>query len=204
MATSKKDRPLANVSACSKMVKCNDLYFVSPRERPWRQRVFRRKTLVNASATCVFSDAFKKGTPGLTRKGCVLQRVSLGALSDVTVVLGMRQSIDLCSWKRTNFIPGLSMGFIILINSPLSKNTGLCFFPETLEWQSDPGVCINLHPYCVHNLMFEVENKDIVYTCLILKTTVKSLSVSTDKRSKIHPLHVNPGIPFWRCEKTRR
>ena len=60
------------------------------------------------------------------------------------------------------------MGFIILINSPLSKNTGLCFFPETLEWQSDPGVCINLHPYCVHNLMFEVENKDIVYTVKVV------------------------------------
>ena len=35
----------------------------------------------------------QKGKPGLTHKGCVLQRVSLGALSDVTVVLGMRQSI---------------------------------------------------------------------------------------------------------------
>ena len=33
----------------------------------------------------------KKGTPGLMQKGCVLQRVSLGALSYVTVVLGMRQ-----------------------------------------------------------------------------------------------------------------
>ena len=36
------------------------LYFVSPRERPWRQRVFWRKTLVIARATCVFSHAFKK------------------------------------------------------------------------------------------------------------------------------------------------
>ena len=41
---------------------------------------------------CVFSRV-QKGTPGLTHKGCVLQRVSFGALSDVTVVLGMRQSI---------------------------------------------------------------------------------------------------------------
>ena len=40
----------------------------------------------------VFS-CVQKGTPGLTLKGCVLQRESLGALSDVTVVLGMRQSI---------------------------------------------------------------------------------------------------------------
>ena len=29
----------------------------------------------------------------MTHKGCVMQRVSLGALSDVTVVLWMRQSI---------------------------------------------------------------------------------------------------------------
>ena len=67
------------------------LYFVSPRERPWRQRVFRRKTLVIKRAT--FSHMIKKGTPGLMHKGCVLQRVSLDALSDVTVVIGMRQSI---------------------------------------------------------------------------------------------------------------
>ena len=41
---------------------------------------------------CVFSHV-QKGTPGLTHKGCVLQRVSLGAFSEVTVVLGMRQCI---------------------------------------------------------------------------------------------------------------
>ena len=46
-----------------------------------------------ARNVCVFSRV-QKGTPGLTHKGCVLQRVSLGALSDVTVVLGMRRSID--------------------------------------------------------------------------------------------------------------
>ena len=39
----------------------------------------------------------QKGTQRLTHKGCVLQRASLGAISDVTVVLGMRQSIDLKS-----------------------------------------------------------------------------------------------------------
>ena len=38
------------------------LYFVSSRERPWRQRVFRIKTRVIARATCVFSQAFKKDT----------------------------------------------------------------------------------------------------------------------------------------------
>ena len=42
---------------------------------------------------CVFSH-IQKGTLGFTHRVCVLQRVSLGALSDVTVVLGMKQSID--------------------------------------------------------------------------------------------------------------
>ena len=41
---------------------------------------------------CVFSHV-QKGTPGLTHKLCVLQRLSFSALSDVTVVLEMRQSI---------------------------------------------------------------------------------------------------------------
>ena len=69
------------------------LYFVSPQERPWRQRVVRRIKLVIARNLCVFSRV-QKGTPGLAHKGCVLQRVSLGALSDVMVILEMRQSIQ--------------------------------------------------------------------------------------------------------------
>ena len=43
---------------------------------------------------CVFA-CVQKGTQRLTHKGCVLQRVFLDAISDVTVVLGMRQSIDI-------------------------------------------------------------------------------------------------------------
>ena len=42
---------------------------------------------------CVFSRV-QTGTPSLTHKGCVLQCVFLDEISDVTVVLGMRQSID--------------------------------------------------------------------------------------------------------------
>ena len=41
---------------------------------------------------CVFSHV-QTGTPGLTHKGCILQRVHLGALSDVMAVLVMRQSL---------------------------------------------------------------------------------------------------------------
>ena len=51
------------------------------------------RRLSSRAQTCVFS-CIQKGTLGLTHKGCVLQCVSLGALSDVRVVLGMRQSID--------------------------------------------------------------------------------------------------------------
>ena len=36
------------------------LYFVSPWERPWCQRVFQTNTFVIGRATCVFSHAFKK------------------------------------------------------------------------------------------------------------------------------------------------
>ena len=55
----------------------------------------RVKTLVIARAMCVISRV-QNGTPELTHKGCVLQRVSLGALGDM-VVLGMRQSIGTSS-----------------------------------------------------------------------------------------------------------
>ena len=44
---------------------------------------------------CVFSRV-QKGIPELTHKGCVLTLVSLGTLNDVTLVLGMRQSISPC------------------------------------------------------------------------------------------------------------
>ena len=61
---------------------------------------------------CVFS-RIQKGTQGLTHKGCVLQLVSLGALSDITVVLGMRQSIldqsqMLVAVAKTLIMPGLT------------------------------------------------------------------------------------------------
>ena len=47
----------------------------------------------HARNLCVFPRV-QKGTPRLTHKGCIWPRVSLGALiSDVTVILGMRQSI---------------------------------------------------------------------------------------------------------------
>ena len=43
---------------------------------------------------CV-SHTLNQSIPGLKHEGCVLQRVSFGTLSDVTVVLGMRHSIDI-------------------------------------------------------------------------------------------------------------
>ena len=58
------------------------MYFVSPRERPSCQRDVKNKTLVLS----VFSHIVKKGILGLTR-------LFFEALSDVTVVHEMRQSI---------------------------------------------------------------------------------------------------------------
>ena len=58
-----------------------------------------KTTVTSARKLCVFSFV-QKGTPGLTHKDCVLQRVSLGELSDVTVVLGMRQSIQYPIWNN--------------------------------------------------------------------------------------------------------
>ena len=57
-------------------------------------RIPEEDACLRARNLCVFSRV-QKGTPGLTHTDCVLQRVSLGALSDVTVVLRMRQSIGL-------------------------------------------------------------------------------------------------------------
>ena len=65
------------------------LYFVSPGEWPFRQRVLRRKMLLTCPSTCVLSNAFKKEHRDW--RICVLQRVSFGALGDITVVLGIRQ-----------------------------------------------------------------------------------------------------------------
>ena len=51
-------------------------------------RILEEDACHRARNLSVFSHVLK-GTPGLTHKGCVLQRVSLGALSDVTVVLSI-------------------------------------------------------------------------------------------------------------------
>ena len=45
-----------------------------------------------AHSMCVLS-RIQKRILGLTHKGCDLQRLSFGALSDVTAILVMRQSI---------------------------------------------------------------------------------------------------------------
>ena len=66
---------------------------LTPRTTVTLARIPDKDTCHRAQNLCVFSRV-QKGTLGLTHKGCVLQRVPLGALSDVTVVLGMRQSIE--------------------------------------------------------------------------------------------------------------
>ena len=68
-------------------------YTLSHPENDRDVSAYSRQRCLSSQATYVFSHV-QKGTPGLTHKECVLQRVSLGALSDVTVVLRMRQRIE--------------------------------------------------------------------------------------------------------------
>ena len=47
--------------------------------------------------------------------------------------------------------------------------------------------------------------QNVSILCLIPRTTVTSLSAPKDTRCcKTHPLCVNPGVPFWTCEKTHK
>ena len=55
-------------------------------------RIPEEDACCRARNLCVYSRV-QKGTPGMAHKGCVLQRVFLGTLSDITVILRMRQSI---------------------------------------------------------------------------------------------------------------
>ena len=59
---------------------------LTPRTTVTSARIPDKDACHRARNLNVFSRV-QKGTPGLTHKGCVLQRVSLGALSDVTGVL---------------------------------------------------------------------------------------------------------------------
>ena len=58
---------------------------------------------------CVF-ERVQNGTPGMTHKECVLQRVSLDALNDVTVVLWMRQSIVECFLRLLRIVCTYDLG----------------------------------------------------------------------------------------------
>ena len=70
-------------------------------------RIPEEDTCHRARNFCVFSSV-QKGTPGLTQKGCALQRVSSCVLNDVTVVLGMRQSIDKVTFRTSASLKPLS------------------------------------------------------------------------------------------------
>ena len=75
-------------------------------------RITEEDACYRARNLCVFS-RIQKGTLGLTHKECILQRVSFGALSDVTVVLGMRQSIaQLCQINTQQVALGYRKGFL--------------------------------------------------------------------------------------------
>ena len=53
---------------------------------------------------------------------------------------------------------------------------------------------------CLHEGKTNVlHQKDTHIHGLIQRTTVTSLSAPKDTRCKIHPLCINPGVPFWTC-----
>ena len=72
--------------------KCCYILCLTSRTTVTSARIPEEDNCHRARNLCVFSHVLK-GTLGLTHKGWVLQRVFLGTLSDVTIVLGMRQSI---------------------------------------------------------------------------------------------------------------
>ena len=71
-------------------------YISSHQEKTVTLALIQEKNVFEpAQNLCVFSHVkhTEKPIPGLAHKGCALQRVSSGMLSDITVVLRMRQSI---------------------------------------------------------------------------------------------------------------
>ena len=74
---------------------------------------FLEEDAYHARNFCVFSGVQK----GLTHKGCILQCVSSGALSDVTVILGMIQSI--CDMIKGNGSDVADIVFEILAKKAL-------------------------------------------------------------------------------------
>ena len=67
-------------------MRVSSILCLTPRTTVTLARIPDKDACHRARNLCVVSH-IQKGTPGLTHKGCVLQRVSLGALSDITVVL---------------------------------------------------------------------------------------------------------------------
>ena len=60
------------------------------------------------------------------------------------------------------------------------------------------------YSYHYSSLMKSNQALNRAILCLIPRTTVTSLSASKDTRCKTHPLSVNPGVPFWTCEKLHK
>ena len=78
---------------CIELTLCMHGYTLSHLENDRDVSVYSRGRCLMLCALHVCYSHVQKRIPGFTHKWCVLQRISIGASSDVTVVLGMRQSI---------------------------------------------------------------------------------------------------------------
>ena len=98
----------------------------------------------------------QKGTPGFTHKGCVLQRVSLGALSDVTVVLGMRQSI-VCKVVITKVIQMMrAIRGMFTIGPRLSQNHAISWGTRVTIHENKPVIIICLKKICCGHFLYSI------------------------------------------------
>ena len=64
----------------------------------------------------------QKGFPGLTHKEGVLSHLSLGALADVTVVLSMRQSINLKCYQNILILIVALVSFVYMMPNSIYSN----------------------------------------------------------------------------------
>ena len=151
--------------------------------------------------TCGFFSRIQKGTPGLTHKRCVLQRVSLGALSDVTVVLWMRQSI---AWNffSVSHDPHHTLWVIAFGRGLHAKLVIVCSTPDATRYLQR-AICYKLSFVDLRNCSLDctIEQQHFIIQPCMHEAILKKLTWPVDGLLKEMPslgrknLIMNP----WTC-----